>query len=138
MTYLNLISAILVIATYYLGKYVGKHSRDAEITTLTHKNSALATMLDFVQSESEHVAGLLGERVASAHDPIGVYGTSMIEIHADEQMRETARLRALLDEHRISPTPLKICAECGAFTGVNGPNTVSHAIGCKTGEGWIG
>lgn len=35
MTYLNLIPAVIVIAAYCLGRYIGKRSRDEEITQLT-------------------------------------------------------------------------------------------------------
>jgi hypothetical protein len=100
MTYLSLIPAILVIAAYFLGRYIGRHSHDIELTRLRADNTRLATMLDFTQAECEHVSGLLGKKVASAHDPMGVYGTSVIEIHADEQLRETARIRALMPDPR--------------------------------------
>jgi hypothetical protein len=67
MTYLNLIPAILVIAAYFLGRWVGRRSRDIQLVELRGQNQALKTMLDFTQSECEHVAGLLGEKVANAH-----------------------------------------------------------------------
>jgi hypothetical protein len=70
MTYLNLIPALLVIAAYFLGRHVGKHSRDAEVEKLGDKNYALATMLDFTKAENEHVSGLLKEKVATAHAPV--------------------------------------------------------------------
>ncbi len=53
MAYLNLIPAILVIAAYFLGRYIGRRSRDIEVTKLTVDRDRLATMLDFTQAECE-------------------------------------------------------------------------------------
>lgn len=67
MTYLNLIPAVIVIAAYCLERYIGKRSRDEEITQLTLARDKYATLLDFAQAENEHVAGMLKQKVAMAH-----------------------------------------------------------------------
>lgn len=119
MTYLNLIPAILVIGAYFLGRYVGRHSHDAELTRLRADNTRLATMLDFTQAECEHAAGLLKSKVANAHRFAGF-----------ESLGEIQYEMPVTDYDGVPPSAwTQICSECGAFN--------THAIGCKSGRGWI-
>lgn len=70
MIYFNLIPAVLVIGAYFLGHYVGRRSRDIHFTQMVAQNAKLKTMLDFVQAENEHVAGMFKDRVAMADNPL--------------------------------------------------------------------
>jgi hypothetical protein len=126
MTYLNLILAPLMFVTYFLGKYVARSQCSADIMRLAAENARLKTLLDFAQAENEHVAALLKERVARAHERVaGVSSTPInVCIHG-----------VGLSDHcgRCSPTIASgLCPECGAFVGQNGPNTQTHAIGCPS------